>query len=116
MRLRSEQLWFGQVRRKNVARLRIARRIILKASILWFLVRATLAAFGLILPVARVEALIVLVVLVLLRIEIRWAHEDVMLGNLGVSHLTIYAVAAVPVLALEITAGVVGRLLLGPGT
>jgi len=81
---------------------------------LWFLVRASLAAFGLILPVARVEALIVLIVLVLLRTEIRWSHEDVMLGNLGVSHLTIYAVAAVPVITLEITAGVVGRLLLGP--
>ena len=101
--------WFGQVRRMHIAKLRIARRIILKASGLWFLVRATLAAFGLILPVARVEALIVLVVLMLLRIEIRWGHEDIMLGNLGVSHLTIYSVAAVPVLALEITAGVVGR-------
>jgi hypothetical protein len=103
------------VRRRDKAKLRIARRIILKASALWFLVRAMLAAFGLIVPVPRVEALIVLVALVLLRIEIRWSHEDILLGNLGVSHLAIYAVAAVPVLALEITAGVVGRLLLGPG-
>ncbi len=80
---------------------------------MWFLVRAVLAAFQLILPVPRVAILIVLVVLVLLRIEIRWSHEDVLLGNLGVSHVAIYAVAAVPVIALEITAGVVGRLLLG---
>ena len=101
------------MRKSTVAKLRIARRIILKASVLWFLVRASLAAFGLILPVVRVEALIVLVVLILLRTEIRWSHEDVMLGNLGVSHLEIYALAAVPVVALEIAAGVVAQLLLG---
>ena len=102
------------MRKSTVAKLRIARRIILKASVLWFLVRASLAAFGLILPVVRVEALIVLVVLILLRTEIRWSHEDVMLGNLGVSHFEIYAFAAVPVVALEIAASVVGRLLLAP--
>ena len=101
------------MRRKNVATLRIARRIVLKASVLWFLVRASLAAFGLIVPVARVEALIVLVALVLLRVEIRWSHEDVLLGNLGVSHLAVYSWAAIPVLALEIAAGIIGRVLLG---
>ncbi len=106
--------WFGQVRRIHIAKLRIARRIILKASALWFLVRATLAAVGLLLPVPRVAALIVLVVLVLLRIEIRWSHEDVLLGNLGLSKLTIYSLAAVPVVALEATAGVLGRLMFGP--
>jgi len=82
---------------------------------LWFLVRAALAAFGLLVPVPRVAALIVIVVLALLRVEIRWSHEDVLLGNLGVSQLTTYTVAAVPVIALEIAAGVVGRMLLGPG-
>jgi len=74
-----------------------------------------LAALGLILPTTRVAVLIVLIVGLLLRLDIRRGHEDILLGNLGVSWLGLWTVAAGPVALLELVTGVVGRILLGPG-
>jgi len=74
-----------------------------------------LAVFELFLPTTRVALLIVIIVGLLLRLDIKRAHEDVLLGNLGVSGLGLWTMTVVPVLLLELVAGVAGRILLGPG-
>ena len=93
---------------------RVTRRIIVNAVILWLGLRAMLAVFRLFVPAPRVAVLIVVVVGLLLRLDIKRGHEDILLGNLGVSWLGIWTVAAGPVALLEVVAGLVGRILLGP--
>jgi len=93
---------------------RIVRRVVVNAVILWLGLRAMLAALGLFLPTTRVALLIVIIVGLLLRLDIKRGHEDILLRNLGVSGLGLWTMAVGPVLLLELVTGVVGRLLLGP--
>lgn len=86
----------------------IARTYLVRSFGLWLAIRLLLAVAGAIatsnpirLPAAATVFVVVLTVLVAF-MDTRWRHESVLLGNLGISGVTLAALFAIPPLVGEV--------------
>ncbi len=85
-------------------------RLVVSAVVLWALIRGVLLGGGVLIPAVWTSVVLVLVVLVIVRVDMRALKEDLLLRNLGVSPAAVRLWVLVPAGTLELLASVGARL------